>query len=205
MKKNASIVITLVFIGFILFCGCDKNSKIDNSINKETTISVDDIYMSVLKSEKKYISEDENELYFYEYMKDLGVGNRKIEYALFDFDRDGENEMVIRIGTLGYLILNYEDEKVYGFQDVYRGMGVLKEDGTYVGSGGADAHVVCRSTFKKNKRINEEIAASDWGKYTIGGKSVTKAEYDELYDKECLSKKDPMFVTYMEQYNYENK
>lgn len=211
MKKYISIISILLMVA-VLLGGCgesDSNQKENNAtsenqiVEKESkSVNVDGIYMSVLKDEKRYVSEENKETLFSEYMSRYEGIDSKIEYTLFDFDRDNENEMIIRISSFDgfYLILNYEDGSVYGFEDVYRGMITIKEDGTYVGSGGADVHAVCRCTFEKNKRVVEEIATSDWEKYTVGGKTATKAEYDEAYEKECTSKKDVEFKTYAEKY-----
>lgn len=211
MKKYLSITLILLCAIFLL-SGCgessdnsQKNNDEENNkaIAEETQeVSVNDIYMRVLKDETKYVSEENKETLFSEYMSRYECIDSKVEYTLFDFDRDSENEMIIRISSFDglYLILNYEDGTVYGFEDVYRGMVVIKEDGTYVGSGGADVHAVCRCTFEKNKRNVEELASSDWGTYVVNGHSATKAEYDEVYNKECESKKDVEFKVYAEKY-----
>lgn len=209
MRKYLSITLILLCTMFLL-CGCgessnnnEKNNNEKNATTEETQeVSVDDIYMSVLKDEKKYVSENNEETLFSEYMSGYEGRDAKVSYTLIDFDRDNENEMIILIDSFDgfYLILNYEDGTVYGFEDVIRGMIIIKEDGTYVGSGGADVHAVYRCTFEKNKRIVEELASSDWGTYVVGGKPATKAEYDTAYEKECGSKKDVEFTVYVEKY-----
>ena len=209
MKKYLSITLILLCIVFLLSgCGEEsennkKNTSEENTTTQETQeVSVDDIYMSVLKDETKYVSEENKETLFSEYMSRYEGRDAKVEYTLMDFDRDNENEMIVRISSFDgfYLILNYEDGTVYGFEDVIRGMIVIKEDGTYVGSGGADVHAVCRSTFDKSTRIVEELATSDWGTYEVGGKTAAKEEYEAVYEKECTSKKDVEFTVYTEKY-----
>lgn len=215
MKKYLGITIILLMMA-VLLSGCGKSD--DNSskekgnevkenqvVEENTTVSVNDIYMSVLKDEKKYISEDNEEMLFSEYMTRYEGNDTKIEYVLFDFDRDNENEMVIRIETFDgfYLILNYEDGIVYGFEDVIRGMIKIKEDGTHYASGGAQAYGIIRSTFEKNKKIDDMIAENDMGTYKVNGKVVDEAKFNEVYEKEFTAKKDIEFTTFTDK--YENK
>ena len=211
MKKNLSITLILLCAIFLL-SGCgessdnsQKNNDEENNkaIAEETQeVSVNDIYMSVLKDETRYVSEENKETLFSEYMSRYDGIDSKVEYTLFDFDRDNENEMIIRISSFDgfYLILNYEDGVVYGFEDVFRGMTTIKDDGTHVATGGAEAYGLIRSTFDKNKKIDEFVAENDMGSYKVNGKAVSEEEFRETWEKECASKKDVEFKVYAEKY-----
>ncbi|MBQ3409177.1 MAG: hypothetical protein IJH12_08260 [Clostridia bacterium] len=210
MKKYMNITIILFMVAALL-SGCgeskDNNSNKDNNninqvVEESKNVNVDDIYMSVLKDETKYISEENKEILFSEYMSRYEGIDSKVEYTLFDFDRDNENEMIIRISSFDgfYLILNYEDGTVYGFEDVFRGMTTIKEDGTHIATGGAEAYGIIRSTFEKNKKIDEVVAEDDMGTYKVNGKAVSEEEFRETWEKECTSKKDVEFNVYVEKY-----
>lgn len=171
-------------------------------VNNDTQITTEEIYMSLLNNERKYISEDNREMSFSEYMSRYSGYNAKISYALMDFDRDNENEMVIFIEAYDgfYLTLNYENGKIYGFENVYRGMLGLKEDGTYMGSGGYNSHVILRTTFNKNIKNDEIVAEEDMGTYKVNGNVVSEKEYNEAYEREFESKKDVVFKVYTGNY-----
>lgn len=210
MKKYISIISVLLMVTILLGgCGEQDNKTKENNdtaenqiVDESKSVNVDDIYMSVLKDETKYVSEENKETLFSEYMNRYEGRDAKVSYTLMDFDRDKENEMIILIDTFDgfYLILNYEDGVVYGFEDVFRGMTTIKDDGTHVATGGAEAYGLIRSTFDKNKKIDEIVAENDMGTYKVNGKAVSEEEFRETWEKECASKKDVDFKVYVEKY-----
>lgn len=60
------------------------------------------------------------------------------EYTILDLDRDGADELIVKLmGQGGYLILHPTEDGLWGYTQVVRGMMDLKADGTFTGSSGA--------------------------------------------------------------------
>lgn len=214
MKKKLLVILFVVLVvGVGLFVFRNFINKPDNAENKVSNLAdnqesskedEDQIYFKVLKNEIKYVAEDNTEKLFKECMENYkeDTDGPKVKYALLDWDNDSKNEMVIMIESFNdgfYLILNNEDGIVYGFEDVYRGMEDIKIDGTFIGDGGASTYGVLRDKFQKNKRIQETLAEMDMDKYQIGGKDVSKDEFQKYMD-EFDKKENVEFVTYIEKY-----
>ena len=217
MKKKLLIILLVVLVvGVGLFVFRNFTNKPDNAENKVSNLAnnqenlkedEDQIYFKVLKNEIKYVAEDNTEKLFKECMENYkeDTDGPKVKYALLDWDNDSKNEMVIMIESFNdgfYLILNNEDGIVYGFEDVYRGMEDIKIDGTFIGDGGASTYGVLRDKFQKNKRIQEILAEMDMDKYQIGGKDVSKDEFQKYMD-EFDKKENVEFVTYIEKYEFD--
>ena len=217
MKKKLLIILLVVLVvGVGLFVFRNFTNKPDNAENKVSNLAnnqenlkedEDQIYFKVLKNEIKYVAEDNTEKLFKECMKNYkeDTDGPKVKYALLDWDNDSKNEMVIMIESFNdgfYLILNNEDGIVYGFEDVYSGMEDIKIDGTFIGDGGASTYGVLRDKFQKNKRIQEILAEMDMDKYQIGGKDVSKDEFQKYMD-EFDKKENVEFVTYIEKYEFD--
>ncbi len=217
-KRIISVLLIMLMLIVMLFtlsgCGNDnpkEKSKDDESEqatnNEDKKETAKDLYFKVLNNEIKYINEQNDEVFFSEYMKNLentsNNAKTKIEYVLFDLDSDSENEMIIRVESYDgfYLILNYEDGKVYGFEDVIRGMLQIKTDGIYVGSGGATATAYMKCEFDKNKRIVKTLAEQDGYNWKVNNQEVDNAQYLEFV-VEFNEKEDVEFTTFDENYNY---
>lgn len=215
MKKFLSVSIIFAIIA-ILLSGCEnkleeRNSKDGNDIISEQTtgqVNVDNLYMMVLNNEMNYISEDNEEKLFSEYMESYNesITDVKVEYSIIDVDADNENEMVIMIEAYSdgfYLILNHEDGKIYGFNEVYRGMMTPKKDGTFMYSGGAMLNGVAKNTYSGTKKYTENIAENDEGIFRIDGSIVSESEYLK-YIEEFNEKENIDFITYIESYDFNN-
>ena len=96
-----------------------------------------------------------------------------------------------------YLVLNLENDKVYGFSESYRGMLELKTDGTMTGDNGADNSQIYKMTFDKNKRTDTILASIDGDKLQIDGKDVSDQEFTE-YIKSQANKENVEFKDYKE-------
>lgn len=179
---------------------CIRNQQdIENNVAQEENKNQenpDDIYFKVLKNEISYVNESNVKAYFKDYVEAYNT-NQSIKYSLFDLDGDSQNEMIILVSGEMYLILNREENIVYGFEDVLRGMLSIKNDGTYSASGGAAISVIYKCTFEKNKRNIQTLAECDtmYNKYILNEKSVSKAEF-ENYFKEFNSKPNIEFKDY---------
>lgn len=216
MNKNKLLSLALAVLmlfGMLFFLtGCGQNdSEEENETEKTTNTgkkeSAEDLYFKVLNNEIKYISEENKEMLFSEYMKTFentsSNASTTISYALIDLDNDSENEMVVAIDCYDrfYLILNYEDENIYGFKDVGRGMISIKTDGTYMATGGAEVSAILKCKFDKTERITETLAESDTNSWKVNGKKADNAEFLE-YLTEFNNKKEIKFTTFKENYNF---
>lgn len=202
MSKKIKFILTIfIFTSMLLILtGCSNNNSESevpqNEVSKsekesEKEIDLEKIYLEVLEEKRAYVNEDNGEVYLKEYLKQFaGMGQIKISYTVLDMDNDNAEELVALFeGYDGfYLILNYEDEKVYGFEDVYRGMLDIKTNGYYYGSGGAASGGLLKSTFNKNIRNNETLAEQDYGIYKIAGEEVSEQKYNEYIQEEYYSK-----------------
>ena len=208
MKSNVLKILLISFIvvvALVCLTGCE-NKQINNVSennqnvsNVESKKSLKDIYLEVLDNKRKYVNEQNEEVDINKYLQMFeGKDLVKISYAILDMDNDNEDELVALFESFDgfYLVLNYEDGKVYGFEDVYRGMVDLKTNGYYYGSGGATTGGLLRSTFDKNVRKSETLAETDNGVYKIAGRNVTKQEYDNYIDNEFRNKQGVKWIEY---------
>lgn len=199
MKKR--IFLSLSCIMLVLITGC--GNKKEESVKKEETPSTNevaykDIYLEVLEDKRNYFNEGEEEITFSEYLKDyLERFSLTLSYAVLDMDKDGKDEMIVGIENTDepYLILNYEDNIVYGYSITYRGMQNLKTDGTYQASGGADVNVVAYSNFNKFTRNETKLASSINGEYIVNNEITTLEEYNNFI-KKFNEKENVSFTTY---------
>jgi hypothetical protein len=107
-------------------------------------------------------------------------------FCVVDMDRDGVPEVVVEVGHNfdgGYLVLRYEDGGVYGYLFGHRSMQMLKKDGSYHGSNGADSGVYLRINKFHEESYDEETLGEydeDVNEYKIKGKRVaSKKEFDQ--------------------------
>ena len=106
------------------------------------------------------------------------------EYVFTDLDNDGRSELVVLIESIdgSYVILRYnkKEEKVYGYVLGVRELEDLKQDGTFMGSGGAAISTYSKIEFDKNNKMNViDLAYVDEeaNVYKIDNKDVS---YDEM-------------------------
>lgn len=216
MKKKLIVIVLIVLILTVIIYFASKlvNDEDDQGTSKNMNENVqasdqdvakendDDIYFKVLKNDVKYVDEDNKEILFKDYLENYKESseNPKVKYAVFDFDNDSKDEMIVLVEAFGdgfYLILNNENGTVYGFGEVYRGLQNLKTDGTYLASGGAFSNGIFRDEFEKNKRIQKTLAEMDMDKIQIDGKDVSKEEYEKYVD-EFNKKENVEFKDYNE-------
>ncbi len=97
-------------------------------------------------------------------------------YRVIDLNEDGYNEILLH-HPVGWLILHYEDNKVYGFHYFERGMMPTYSSGIFCGSGGASYSTFSTMSFDKNSFRVTHHAIWDNEKVTIEGKETTQDEY----------------------------
>lgn len=168
-----------------------ENAENLNDVNSEKTLdnSIDTkkILVNVINNKQKLINKDNQEIYF----KDFEiVENQKAEvdkYAFVDMDKDGTEELVIYTTSDygAYIILHYENNKVYGYMIGNRSFENLKIDGSFMRSSGADSVEYSRMTFNKNSySIKKEAVYDVTNKvYEIDNTSVSEKEIKEYVEK----------------------
>ncbi|MBQ2981415.1 MAG: M56 family metallopeptidase [Lachnospiraceae bacterium] len=97
-------------------------------------------------------------------------------YCVIDLNEDGYNEILLH-HPVGWLILHYEDNKVYGFHYFERGMMPTYSSGMFHGSGGASYGTFSTMSFDKDSFKVTHHAIWDNEKVTIEGKETTQDEY----------------------------
>ena len=190
------IVVAIIVSGVVTVCFLtDPVSEKNNTIEKSNTTEKSELLIGVLRNETKFIDEDGNEVYLKDY-KILSAFNYIYplnavpeKYAWVDFDVDGQYELVVyAVGVSsdigGYLVFHIENDRVFGFEFLERGMIDLKEDGTYIKSAGAGINWFCSLRFTNSTYEETELAyKNDYEKeYKLDGKKATAEEAKAFCD-----------------------
>lgn len=198
MKKGITIILILILVGGVGFFSWKKlmpaqgeNTSVETSNQKE--VDVKQLLMDVMENKKKLIDEEKQEIYLKE-LKIVENQTAEVEkYAYVDMDNDGVEELVIYTTSDygAYVILHYENEKVYGYKIGVRSLENLKKDGSFMGSSGANSTEYLRMSFDKNTYTlkTEAIYDSTNKEYEINDETVTKKEI-EKYANDWDKKED---------------
>ena len=104
--------------------------------------------------------------------------------AVRDTDGDGVPELVMLFDELGwyYLIFHQEGETFYAAEFPIRWFEDLRQNGVYLGSGGAGSSWYYRMSFRGGVFEQQELGhREEWatgGEYELGGEEVTKEAFD---------------------------
>ena len=104
--------------------------------------------------------------------------------AVQDVDGDGVPELVMLFEELGwyYLIFHQEGETFYAVEFPIRWFEDLRQNGVYIGSGGAGSSWYYRMSFRDGVFEQQELGhREEWasgGEYELDGEAVTKADFD---------------------------
>lgn len=179
-----------------------EKEKVEENVKNST---IDEHYFNVLEDKEKIKYEIENEeiaeLTISEILSKSELSQYltgKIDYCLLDIDNDKDNEMYLQIELEQepfIIVLNYEEENIYGFAFPVRGITSLKKDGTYIGSGGSETYGVNKMSFDKDKLIEISIASRDRETYIINDKKTTENEFNKFME-EFNKKEDIQLVEY---------
>ena len=161
--------------------------KSENTSNNIT--STKQLLLNVMNNKQKFINEDNKEVF----LKDFKIVENQTakvdKYAFVDMDKDGTEELVIYTTSDygAYVILHYENDKVYGYMIGVRSLENLKTDGSFMGSSGANSSEYSRMTFNKSS-------------YSI----QTEAVYDttnKVYEIDNTSASEKQIKEYVENWN----
>ena len=166
MSKGSKVFLILVIIIVIVGAGFfiwknEENKTEGNNITNTTTNSnttqntstdTKQLLLNVMNNKQKFIDEDNNEVYFKDFKIVENQTAKVDKYAFVDMDKDGTEELVIYTTSDygAYVILHYENNKVYGYMIGVRSLENLKTDGSFMGSSGANSNEYSRMTFNKN-------------------------------------------------------
>ncbi len=186
-----AIAIILIYVG-----GKNKEIKSTNESNQNVQKTQDinnteylDELKKVLYNKNKLEIKDENEKVYNGYINNFEYYSKTFEikeYVFIDLDGDKNQEVVaLTDHDIGlYIILHYENEKIYGYAIGIRTISQLKEDGTFIGSNGVNSKEYSKITFDKDKYAITTIASFDGDNevYKINDKSVSKTEIEDYME-----------------------
>jgi len=190
-KKPAFWIIMVAILSCVVAAVCFLTDPI--SIDDKTLFSEkNDLLISVLKSETKYMDESGKEVYLKDY-KIPGDSNTFPEkHTWVDFDSDGQEELVVHVTwDYGpYLVFHIENDRVLGFQFEERWMMNLKKDGTFRASEGAGLHFYYSLKFENSTYETRELAYIDdvLKEFRLNGENATEEEAASFYNDFCKKK-----------------
>ena len=196
MKKKILLVMlcTLCSLG-ITGCGKEKVKP------KEVSTKTDkEIYLEVVDGKKDYVNTDNQSQNISKYLEQFKEnGKSTISYTMVDLDNDKKEEMIVLIENNDgyYLILNIENNKVYGFEKNYRDMTVIKKDGRLRAEGGSEYFGIYTITFDKNNIKENTLAERNGNETKVDGNIVQEKEFNN-YLEEFDKKENVTFEKYKE-------
>ena len=107
------------------------------------------------------------------------------QYAFVDMDNDNIDELVILdVKITYYLVLHYENEKVYGYNIGARSLIDLRTDGSFLTSSGAGINSIGNMCFDgiECKVINKALANDNDQEYFIDGKKTDQKTSKKYFD-----------------------
>ena len=188
------LIIAGVVAGFFIWKNGESEKNNTNNITNTTTdttsnsskTDTNQLLLDVMNNEEKFINKDNKEVYLKDF-KIVEEQTAKVDkYAFVDMDKDGIEELVIYTTSDygAYVILHYENNKVYGYMIGVRSLENLKTDGSFMGSSGANSNEYSRMTFNKNSySIKTEAVYDGTDKiYKINNEKVSEKEIKEYVE-----------------------
>lgn len=150
-------------------------------------------YWLVMNDKKPFIDTDlgGQEFYFSEYHWRCEAeqvhwnDSTTLLVSLVDLDQDGKMELIVEPrGPEKVQLFHYEDGQVYGYNEVFRGMKGVRENGIYNGSSSASEGGWYRIVeFTSDGYVEEEIAYMDDNYFEINGELATEEEFYTLVEE----------------------
>ena len=158
----------------------------------EPPVDVEAAYWAVIEGICPIVTESGDSTTLTRYLLN-GYGAYPASCALVDFDKDGNNEMVISTTSqeASYIVLHYSDGDVFAFSFGFRSMECLKTDGTFITSSSAYETSYCHLRFNGGRCIVVTDAEEDssTGSYRLNGE-VSSKEAVADFSKRWYSKPD---------------
>ena len=118
---------------------------------------------------------------------DDAVTAKVLKYTLVDLDSDGSSDAVLRLEVNGneaggFVALKKYGDTLHGYYLWYRAFSPLKEDGTFLSSGGAGDNSIERLSFSEEGGYSVHTLANRAGtSFYIGGEAVSETAYQEYF------------------------
>jgi hypothetical protein len=178
----------------------------DNKSETNQNSSILESYKKVLQNKENFYSTDsKKDVSLNDFLANNGVYGvvfKLTRFAVIDMDGDKIPEVVLEL-TVGddnvqfFEVLHNSNSKVNGYLRVLRGLGQLKEDGSYMYSNSASDSGFAKLIFEKDGTLNENILAhcepskdNDATKelFYIQNKSVTDESYTAFVEEQNKKK-----------------
>ncbi len=197
----------------------EQESNTAQSTNSEDNknYSAVEVYKSVLQDKDNFFSTDDKKyIYFKDLLKNMEMPESPAleitHFTVLDMDGDKTPEVVLELSFVGgeypfsYEILHYMNDEVYGYNVVYRGLEMLKADGTFWSSGGA-ADNSCNKMRFSDKGYELDVLAYSESNFNNDVTSISyfindepvKAESFESFTKEQDKKKDVVWYDFSQE------
>ncbi len=200
-KKQGRIIIAFLLLLCIVL-GTVMGCTTKNDDKDSTDVAVYPDFREIWKTEsfdeflKLTVTDSDGEMSLSELLSELEAQPAK--YSVIDLNRDEKSEMVLWLSRstddfYGFLVLNYENEKVYPHFFYYRAFNELKKDGSFSFSSGVSNHGIGRIDFSDGIVTHEKVAYCESYDnkiihYYIDGKIVSKDEFNSYISEQ--SKKE---------------
>lgn len=185
MKKLMVIFMCLVMC--VSFVGCNNTEKqndeaketLQRVLEKEQTFTAKTIVFSDKTTEQTL------EKYHFQTIDNAYYSFVPEQYAFVDMDNDNIDELVILdVKITYYLVLHYENEKVYGYNIGARSLIDLRTDGSFMTSSAGGISSIGNMCFDGSecKVINKALANDYDQEYFIDGKKTDQKTSKKYFD-----------------------
>ena len=185
MKKLIAIFMCLVIC--VAFVGCNNTEKqndeaketLQRVLEKEQTFTAKTIVFSDKTTEQTL------EKYHFQTIDNAYYSFVPEQYAFVDMDNDNIDELVILdVKITYYLVLHYENKKVYGYNIGARSLIDLRTDGSFMTSSAGGISSIGNMCFDGSecKVINKALANDYDQEYFIDGKKTDQKTSKKYFD-----------------------
>lgn len=185
MKRFLSILICLSLC--FAFVGCGNSDK-QNQEAKEILTKVLQ-YKQTFTAKTSVISDKATEQtldkYHFQTVDNAYYSFIPEQYAFIDMDNDNIDELVIfDVKMTYYLVLHYENEKVYGYNIGARSLIHLRTDGSFMTSSAAGINSIGNIVFdgSEYKIIDKALVNDNDGEYFIDGEKTDQKTVKKYFD-----------------------
>lgn len=182
-----------------------KTEKTGSSTNRPVVSTTEAMgaYQSVLQNKVNLFSTDDKKyIYLNEFLRDgagPGYPYKLTRFTILDLDGDKIPEVVLelQIGGAGFFeVLHYMNGTVYGYNIVYRGLEMLKADGTFWSSSGASDNSCGKMRFSSIGYEMDVLGYSESSQnndgttvsYFINTKPVTAESFNSFVEEQRRKK-----------------